>query len=159
MPLKKEGVKSSSKKPLKKGGVKSSSKKPLKKGGGKSSSKKPPLENRLSALSVIDRQLNPTSSVNRLVNRLQNQSHPNALSVIHRELKPGSLNHRLQKPTSMPSKPSIPMIPRMQRNRTWHVPEKRVGEKLESLLRRLKNAQKYAQYIIPSYQTSAKPKI
>ncbi len=41
MPLKKGGVKSSSKKPLKKEGVKSSSKKPLKKGGVKSSSKMP----------------------------------------------------------------------------------------------------------------------
>ena len=41
MPLKKDGVKSSSKKPLKKGGVKSPPIKPAKKGGTKSSPRKP----------------------------------------------------------------------------------------------------------------------
>ena len=163
--------------PLKKGVVKSSTKKPLKKGG-VSSTKKTPLENPSSALSVIARQQNPPiekqgASVERLRIRLQNQPHPTALSLIHHQLKPRSLNHRLQKPTSMhsmPSKPSTPMISRTPLIRRSLPLEKRlqktvgenltlekrlqktVGENLKSLIRRLKKSQKYAQYIIPPHR-------
>ena len=160
MPLKKGVVKSSTKKPLKK---------PLKKGGVKSSTNKPPLENPSNSLSVIYRQQNPPiekppsakpgSAVERLRIRLQNQPHPTALSLIHHQLKPRSLNHRLQKPTSthsMPSKPSTPMISRTPLIRRSLPLEKRlqktVGENLKSLIRRLKNSHKYAQYIIPPHR-------
>jgi hypothetical protein len=82
MPLKKGGVKSSSKKPLKKGGVKSSSKKPLKKGGVKDptlpSSQNPPSE-----LALLQQELTKMSALIKSLKESQIASQ-NALSVIYR---------------------------------------------------------------------------
>ena len=78
MPLKKEGVKSSSKKPLKKGSVKSSTKMPLKKGGG--------TDNPQNALALLQQQLNPRSAkMDALIKSLQKtDTRPQSmLSVIH----------------------------------------------------------------------------
>ena len=78
MPLKKGGVKSSSKKPLKKGGVKSSSKKPLKGGGDD------PMSAPMSALSVIHGlQKAPGARVFALAKRMQ-KAPQSALSVMSR---------------------------------------------------------------------------